>query len=128
MTASQSMVSRTLFQRHDYLMDAWAGVIVSAGSALAAGLIVKSLIVGGFAGWSHVWPLVVLPIIAVYLINMSVMFAFAAVSCDPKGYGDSVPWMRGLFGTKRAKPSFWEQSLSWATTKGRDKLTLIANS
>jgi len=124
MTARVSAVSRTLFQHHDYRVDAWFGVVISAGSALAAGLITTPLLAGDLSGW----PMFVMPIILVFLLNMSGMFAFAAMSCDPESYGDRKPWMLGLFGNDRAKPTFLEQALNWATHSGRGKLMSIANS
>lgn len=120
-------INRILFQRHKHLLDAWVAVVVSAGTSLAAGLIVKSLVDNGISGWSSMWPLAALPIATVFLLNMSAMFALAATSCDPKA-GNLKPWMFGLFGNERKEPTYAEQMFGWMTPDGRDKLSLIANS
>lgn len=124
MTSFFTAVNRTLFQRHDYRPDAWFGLLLSAGVGLAAGMIVTVLIDEGIADWT----LMPLPFVAVYLLHMSVMLACAAASCDPKTYEDKAPWMLGLIGNKKLKPTFLEQTVNWATPSGRDKLRLIANS
>lgn len=128
MASKESTISRTLFQRHEHLTDAWVAAFFSAAGALAGGLTVTSLIIGGVTGWNHVWPLFALPIVAAYLLNMSAMFALAAKSCDPKNYGSRKPWMLGLFGSGSMKLNLLEQTLNWTTHRGRNRLSAIANS